>query len=71
MMGPLRVAAIVIVLTCGSSLRAELAEEVAEEPSVSELALVTGFHRVIHKSSGFDVRLLEADGSASVAWDPI
>jgi hypothetical protein len=47
------------------------AEEVADEPSISELALVTGFHRCIHKSSGFDVRLLEADGSASVAWDPI
>ena len=61
-----------IVLTCGSStLRAAPAEEVAEEPSVSEFALVTGFRRVIHKSSGFDVRLLEADGSASVAWDPV
>jgi len=72
MIGPLRAAAIVAILTCGSSVsRAEPADEVAEEPSVSELALVTGFHRVIHKSSGFDVRLLEADGSASVAWDPI
>jgi hypothetical protein len=63
---------LIIVLTCGSSvLRAAPAEEVAEESSMSELALVTGFHRVIHKSSGFDVRLLEADGSASVAWDPV
>ena len=69
MIGALLAAA---MLTCGSSaLRAEAAEDVAEEPSVSELALVTGFHRVIHKSSGFDVRLLEADGSASVAWDPV
>ncbi len=42
---------LIIVLTCGSAaLRAEPAEEVAEEPSVSEFELVTGFHRVIHKS---------------------
>ena len=48
---------LIIVLTCGSSvLRAAPAEEVAEESSMSEFALVTGFHRVIHKSSGFDRR---------------
>jgi hypothetical protein len=46
-------------------------EEVAEVSNVTELALVTGFHRVTHKASGLDVRLLEADGSASVAWDPV
>ena len=38
---------------------------------MSVLAWVTGFHRVIHKASGFEVRLLEADGSATVAWDPV
>ncbi len=30
-----------------------------------------GFHSVQHKKSGLEVRLLEADGSASVAWDPV
>lgn len=61
-----------IALTCGSSASsAARTEEVTEEPGASELAIVTGFHRVIHKDSGFDVRLLEADGSASVAWDPV
>jgi hypothetical protein len=39
--------------------------------NVTELALVTGFHRVAHQLSGLDVRLLEADGSASVARDPV
>jgi hypothetical protein len=63
---------LIVVLTCGfSSVSAAALDEVAEEPNVSELALVTGFHRVFHKPSGFDVRLLEADGSASVAWDPV
>jgi hypothetical protein len=61
-----------IALTCGVSVSAAPAvEEVAEEPNVSALAMVTGFHRVNHKASGFEFRLLEADGSASVAWDPI
>ena len=63
---------LILALTCGSSvLRAAPAEEVTEEPGVPELGLVTGFHRVVHKASGFDVRLLEADGSATVAWDPV
>lgn len=62
----------VVVLTCGfSSVSAAAVDEVAEAPNVSELALVTGLHRVTHKGSGFDVRLLEADGSTSVAWDPV
>jgi hypothetical protein len=61
-----------IALTFGvSAATAAAAEEVAEEPNVSALAMVTGFHRVNHKASGFEFRLLEADGSASVAWDPI
>jgi hypothetical protein len=52
-------------------LSAAPAEEITEAAGVSELAMVTGFHRVIHKASGVDVRLLEADGSASVGWDPV
>lgn len=35
------------------------------------LGLITGFHSIQHKKSGLEVRLLEADGSASVAWDPV
>jgi hypothetical protein len=63
---------LIVVLTCGfSGVSAAALEEVAEASNVSELALVTGFHRVTHKGSGFDVRLLEADGSASVALDPV
>jgi hypothetical protein len=40
-------------------------------PEGKALSLVTGFHSVRHKKSGFEVRLLEADGSASVAQDPV
>ena len=35
------------------------------------LGQITGFHSVQHKKSGFEARLLESDGSASVAKDPI
>jgi hypothetical protein len=63
---------LIVVLMCGlSGVSAAAVAEVAEAPGVTELAMVTGFHRVTHKASGFDVRLLEADGSASVAWDPV
>jgi hypothetical protein len=34
------------------------------------LAMVTGLRSIVHEKSGFVVRLLEADGSASVAEDP-
>src|ERR1051325_1941054 len=63
---------LIVGMMCGvSGVSAAADEEVAETPEVSELAMVTGFHRVTHKASGFDVRLLEADGSATVAWDPV
>jgi len=63
---------LIVALTCGfSGVSAAAVEEVAEAQNVSDLAMVTGFHRVTHKASGFDVRLLEADGSASVAWNPV
>jgi hypothetical protein len=51
-----------------------LAEEVSQvQPAEqwSALGIVTGFHRVVHKKSGVEIRLLEADGSASVAEDPV
>jgi hypothetical protein len=35
------------------------------------LAMVTGLRSIVHKKSGFVVRLLEGDESASVAEDPI
>jgi hypothetical protein len=35
------------------------------------LGSITGVHSVQHKKSGLEVRLLEADGSASVAQDPV
>jgi hypothetical protein len=37
----------------------------------SILGMVTGIHSLRHKRSGLEVRVLEADGSASVAEDPI
>lgn len=33
--------------------------------------MITGFHSVVHKKARLEVRVLEADGSASVAWDPV
>ena len=50
------------------------AEEVQEEQPIekwSVLGMITGYHSVVHKASGLEVRVLEADGSASVAWDPV
>lgn len=35
------------------------------------LGQVTGFHSLQHKKSGLEARLLESDGSASVAKNPI
>jgi hypothetical protein len=35
------------------------------------LGMVTGFHSVVHKKTRLEARLLEADGSASVAHDPV
>jgi hypothetical protein len=35
------------------------------------LGRVTGFHSVRHEKARLEVRVLEADGSASVAWDPV
>jgi hypothetical protein len=62
-------------LTCACSLQvasaAEQDAELLEGERWQSLGLITGFHSVQHKKSGFEVRVLEADGSASVAWDPI
>jgi hypothetical protein len=37
----------------------------------STLGMVTGLRSIRHRKSGLEVRLLEADGSASVAEDPV
>jgi len=37
----------------------------------SVLSMVTGFHSVTSKKAGLSVRVLESDGSASVAEDPV
>jgi hypothetical protein len=62
-------------LACACSLQGAFAAEQDAELLKGErwraLGLITGFHSVQHKTSGFEVRLLEADGSASVAWDPV
>jgi hypothetical protein len=42
-----------------------------EGAKANALAMVTGYHSIQHKKSRLVVRLLEADGSASVAEDPI
>jgi hypothetical protein len=50
------------------------ADEIQEAQPVDKwslLGIITGYHSVVHKASGLEVRVLEADGSASVAWDPV
>jgi hypothetical protein len=42
-----------------------------DDQQARTLGMVTGLHSLRHKRSGLEVRLLEADGSASVAEDPI
>jgi hypothetical protein len=42
-----------------------------EGKQADNLAMVTGLRSIVHKKSGFVVRLLESDGSASVAEDPV
>src|SRR6185503_5300856 len=62
-------------LACAYSLQSAFAAEQDAELLEGErwqaLGMITGFHSVQHKKSGFKVRVLEADGSGSVAWDPV
>jgi hypothetical protein len=66
---------LVLWLACACSLRvasaADLDAELLEGERWQALEMITGFHSVQHKRSGLEVRLLEADGSASVAQDPV
>lgn len=41
------------------------------EKELDHLQWVTGFHSLFEKASGFEFRVLEMDGSATVARDPI
>jgi hypothetical protein len=67
--------AIVVAVSAVCSLSpSSAAEEVQEAQPVAKwsvLGMVTGYHSVVHKASHLEVRVLEADGSASVAWDPV
>jgi len=64
-----------IWLACACSLPVASAAgqdaELLEGEGWRALAFITGFRSVRHKKSGFEVRLLEADGSASVAENPV
>jgi hypothetical protein len=69
----LPVALIIGLLSPRGSLGASDASGAAllEGAQWDALGLVTGFHSVTHKKSGFEARVLEADGSASVAHNPV
>ena|SRR5579872_3049132 len=64
-----------LLLACACALQAAAAAEQDAELLKGErwqtLGLIIGFHSVQHEESGFEMRLLEADGSASVAQDPV
>jgi hypothetical protein len=62
----------VALLSAAGSLRAaEHDVQLLDGAEWKALGLITGFHSVQHKKSGFEARLLESDGSGSVARDPI
>jgi hypothetical protein len=65
------VVAVSLVCSLSRSAAAEEVEEAQPVETWSVLGMVTGYHSVAHKASGLAVRVLEADGSASVAWDPV
>ena len=64
-----------IAVFCAASARAaavvDQGAELLDGKDWQALALITGFHSVQNKKAGFHARLLEADGSATVAWDPV
>jgi hypothetical protein len=64
-----------IAVVCGSSVQATAVVdrdgELLDGKDWQALALITGFHSFQNKKAALDARLLEADGSATVAWDPV
>ncbi len=64
-------AALSLLLSAAGANAAATEVDPIESGRASTLAMVTGLRSIVHKKSGLVVRLLEADGSASVAEDPI
>ena len=64
-------AVLAVVLFGRGTFAADKGEDPLEGPEWKFLDMVTGFHSVVHKKAGLEARILEADGSASVAQDPI
>jgi hypothetical protein len=62
---------IALVLWAYSAIAADRDGELLDAPRWGVLGAITGFHSVRHRKSGLEARLLEADGSASVAEDPV
>ena len=65
------VVAVSVVCSLSPSSVAEEVQEAQPVEKWSVLGMITGYHTVVHKASGLEIRVLEADGSASVAWDPV
>ena len=65
------VVAVSVVCSLSRSAAADEVEEEQPADKWSVLGMITGYHSVVHKASGLEVRVLEADGSASVARDPV
>jgi hypothetical protein len=66
------VATLVALATAASGVAHHSSQEV--NPLTDEwnpLGMITGFHAVADRKLGLELRVLEADGSASVAEDPV
>jgi hypothetical protein len=63
------------ILVCAGSVEAVSGTQLAVEPLAQkewrQLSSVTGFHSLIHRAAGLEVRVIEADASESVALDPV
>jgi hypothetical protein len=75
-MNPLVRAGLVVaalLIFVGSGLRAAEVDQAGtlEGTEWQALGLVTGFHSIRLKKAGLEARLIEADGSASVAENPV
>lgn len=60
-----------IWMSAGMGHAGEKKSERVEGPEGKILGTLTGFHALKLKNANFEARLLEADGSTSVAQDPI
>ena len=68
------IGAVVLLMTIGVGIGDVCADPVSIEPLSKEwatLAMITGLHSVVGGKSGFALRVLEADGSNSVAENPV